>query len=286
MVVKDEDGVAAALADGAGPNFNFDHSDGNDVRVGVTAAWLVVAEGGTMDCLQRLLEGEADPDAANLANGTTPLLQAVKTGRVDVCRLLLAFDASKVKADNDGCSPLWWAVKEQQMDCLRLLLAQGVAVDQPNGEGGTPLRQAARSGYVEGLRLLLESGADPRRVDNDGNAPLWWANQGGHQECVKLLLEAGAAAAEAIAGDLSRVGFKLRYLREFVRQCGGRVALRGRTTMDVVHRYVKPQTLAAPTTTTRVGAEAVAGGVGMPLCQQLQNTDNSVVGMATLFGTC
>jgi ankyrin repeat protein len=133
--------------------------------------------------------------------------------------------------------------------------------------------QAVRIGYVDGLGVLLEAGADAGKPDNDGNPPLWWAKQEGRDECMQLLLEAGVAVSQATVGDLSRCGFKLSFLEQFVEQCGGREALKGKTTMDVVHGYVKP--LTASTKARRLS-----------LCQQLQEAGSSTVGTATCFGTC
>jgi hypothetical protein len=109
-------------------------------------------------------------------------------------------------------------------------------------------------------------------VDNDGNTPLWWATKEKQEGCIQLLLEVGVSTEEATTGDLSPMGFQLRYLEHFVDSCGGRAALQGKSTMDVVHQHVKPRTLAT-------------SGQGLSLCEQLLREGSPLVGPATWFGT-
>ena len=65
----------------------------------------------------------------------------------------------------DGETPLTSAVRGGRVDVVRFLLAKGAGVNQQNWlSSRTPLMLAANSGDTEMIKVLLDHGADPCRT--------------------------------------------------------------------------------------------------------------------------
>lgn len=69
---------------------------------------------------EMLLRHKADPDLAD-ANGTTPLIWAVKQGNEELVALLLKYGARKDKADNLGVTPFEYAMQIKKPNIINLL---------------------------------------------------------------------------------------------------------------------------------------------------------------------
>ncbi len=98
---------------------------------------------GEVGSVQELLEGGADPNAAN-ERGETALSLAAQFGRTEV---------------------------------IALLLGRGALVDAPDTDGVTPLMKAARFGREEAVEELLRGGADRERKDREGRDAASWARR-------------------------------------------------------------------------------------------------------------
>lgn len=72
------------------------------------------------DLVQALLGKKADPNIAD-ANGTTPLIWAVKTGNEELVRLLLENNAIRDQPDHMGIRPFEYAVQTQKTNIINLL---------------------------------------------------------------------------------------------------------------------------------------------------------------------
>jgi ankyrin repeat protein len=96
--------------------------------------------------------------ADTAADGWTPLIWAIRAGRVDVMTLLLDAGADPNRRDNrQGWTPLMHAQHVKQDAAARLLLARGA--DGTAGAAGTsPLEMASLDNDVEMLRALLAVG--------------------------------------------------------------------------------------------------------------------------------
>lgn len=129
----------------------------------------------------------------------TPLHDAVKEGRYDICRLLLerGADINAGTASTWGVTPLRCATKESIVGLLieygavvsdpdhihyvaqvnrpgsiSLLLKVGGVLEGRDSRKRTPLHRAAEYQSVEALCVLLEHGADVDPTDSDGRTPL------------------------------------------------------------------------------------------------------------------
>lgn len=72
---------------------------------------------------EALLAKKADPNIAD-ANGTTPLIWAVKTGNEELVKMLLQYGAKKEQPDHMGIKPFEYAVQTQRENIINLLKMQ------------------------------------------------------------------------------------------------------------------------------------------------------------------
>ncbi|KAI5786636.1 ankyrin repeat protein, partial [Pyronema domesticum] len=121
----------------------------------------------------RLLHGTgADIDAPN-ASGLTALAESAQEGLLEVVRLFLYQGANIQATCKRGRTPLIWDVIS---DVVALLLEHGANIESRCIDGNTPLLNAVSipsHGSYDGIvRLLLENNADVHALNNDRWTPL------------------------------------------------------------------------------------------------------------------
>lgn len=148
-----------------------------------------------------------------------PLLDAVRSGRVDEVAKLLDSDPALLQAAHSGISAVRIAVYNRHPEIARLFVDRGALLDvfdasalgetarlrslvaaDPTlanavaSDGFTPLGLASFFGHPEAARLLLANGADPNLAAQNSTrvAPLHSAVAGGSDEIVRELLAHGA----------------------------------------------------------------------------------------------
>lgn len=105
--------------------------------------------------------------------------------------------------DRDGFFPLWYAVRDGKEDMVRLLLAYGASVDKLfisnkvyrfnfGYQDETVLFEAVRRGLYVIAKLLLEGQANPNIESMIGNTPLCEAVKAKRADLAALLLKRGA----------------------------------------------------------------------------------------------
>ena len=72
------------------------------------------------ELVEALLRKKADPNIAD-ANGTTPLIWAVKRGNEELVKMLLEHHAKKDQADHMGIKPFEYAVQTKKQNIINLL---------------------------------------------------------------------------------------------------------------------------------------------------------------------
>ncbi|OXA43686.1 ankyrin repeat domain-containing protein 29 [Folsomia candida] len=184
---------------------------------GTTPLMFAVA-GCNYNCVQELLEQNADPNAKRFETRTSPLFLAAQNGDIDTLRLLLKYGAELDQPNCDGGTPLFVACQEGHDMMVRELLALGADPNHPMKDRATPLFVAAQNGHCTITRLLLSKGAivDIRRID--GATPLWISCQMGHATVCSSLLEKGAFV-DALRNDGASPLFKAAHkgFRDVVR---------------------------------------------------------------------
>lgn len=101
------------------------------------------------------LTDQADVSYTAPKSLTTPLVVAVKFGRVDLVRVLLDAGARVSAKDVFGQSALFYASRSGNATLVELLLRRKPAVNDGS------LHEASRGFHVQAMKLLLEAGHDP-----------------------------------------------------------------------------------------------------------------------------
>jgi ankyrin len=150
---------------------------------------LVAAVAARANLVARFLPADSTLLEGMTNSGRTPLLLAVRHGRLAVVRTLLGCKVDAA-ASVEGWSPLHEAAALGHAAIARLLLTHGARVDAQWGEEKfTPLHLAAHKGHTQVVRLLLEKEAKVDRPDAEKRSALFHAALRGHEAVIQLLLK-------------------------------------------------------------------------------------------------
>eukprot|EP00435_Cladocopium_sp_Y103_P034797 s4420_g9.t1 len=122
-----------------------------------SAVWSLAVEHGQPAVLHCLLSRGLNPDQCRGCDGETVLLQAVRSGSLQVVRSLLQGGVNAHGADDSGITPLMEAVRLGSEDTIQCLLNAMADVNRRNATGQTPLRMAFCSNQVEALHMMLRA---------------------------------------------------------------------------------------------------------------------------------
>ncbi|KAK4238268.1 hypothetical protein C8A03DRAFT_33722 [Achaetomium macrosporum] len=132
--------------------------------------WTLLQEDGLISpaVIRSLVQHGADISYATPISRTTPLMLAVKSGRLDIVRLLIDSGARVSTKDALGHSALFYASRAGNTDLVRLLLESKLAVNDGS------LHEASRGFHLHTMKLLLEAGHDPnyRSIKHGGRTAL------------------------------------------------------------------------------------------------------------------
>jgi ankyrin repeat protein len=120
-----------------------------------------------------------------------PIHQAIRAGKIECVKLLLAREEINVNIKNDDDTPLYVAIyKSNEPIALELLKREDVDVNIPNYVGETPLYEACRRKLFQIVKPLIEKGADVNaKTKNSKNTPLHAAASEGAATIVETLLQ-------------------------------------------------------------------------------------------------
>ena len=105
----------------------------------------------------------------------TPLHWAARSGRYEMCKLLIEKGADVNAKSNDGSTPLHWAAIKGQPRICKLLLDNGADVNATETDGETPLHFAAYCSNLETVKILVHAGANIEAKQDDGSTPITMA---------------------------------------------------------------------------------------------------------------
>lgn len=126
------------------------------------------------------------------AGGAPPVVEAVKDGKVETVRALLASRVDPNTAEADGTTALHWAAHHDNLAAADLLMKAGANVRAANRYGVTPLWLACINGSARMVERLLNAGADPNTAMPEGDTALMTAARTGNVAAVRALLTRGA----------------------------------------------------------------------------------------------
>ena len=165
--------------------------------VGGLGALHFAAREGQLDAIRELVAGGADVNLAGAGDKTTPIIEALINGHMDIAKFLLDHGADPKMANADGLTPLYATVdirwranawypqptvaeeKTNYLDFMKELVARGADVnarlsrklwfrkfrygdDWVDPNGATAFWRAAQSNDVAAMRLLAAHGADAK----------------------------------------------------------------------------------------------------------------------------
>ncbi|KAH3851293.1 hypothetical protein DPMN_093773, partial [Dreissena polymorpha] len=146
---------------------------------------------------------EADPKISSVKDGkgVPPLVMAVKSGNLEMARLLLAYEADvNLAEDRTNRTAVYHAIRNKHLDLLDLLLQYKPDLDTVDCDGRSILHLICENSdiryfhKVTSLRPHFSQKIMEQTVD-DNHTPLIEACKNGNAEQVKHLLEDGAKVA-------------------------------------------------------------------------------------------
>jgi uncharacterized protein len=176
---------------------------------------LDAAFSGRLEIARFLLASGADPNTGNVESGATPLIYAVLSSRSAMLQLLLAFGAQVNSKSRNGESMLHLAATKDNQEVVHLLLEAHADLAALDVDGRTPLDSAILHSQAGTASLLVKQGADVKHVHaTDGRSPLHEACMKGLAALIGPLVEAGADAVQRDRSGQTPLDLALAYKNE------------------------------------------------------------------------
>lgn len=126
-----------------------------------------------------------------LCFNTTPLINAIKSGRIESVKLLVSNDSSINNVDK-LTTPFYLACKNKNFEIVEYLLANGADVNSLNCLGKTSLHYAIENNCSNLVTFLLNHNADVNAKDFDDETPIYHPILYHKVDIVKMLINLGA----------------------------------------------------------------------------------------------
>lgn len=127
-------------------------------------------------------------------DGTSALHYAAKSGNADMLDALLEHPRIILDArDDQGTTPLMEAARHGKISAIEKLAGRGAQIEAVDGSFRTPLMLAAFAGKADAVRALLKRGAAPNaKSEKGGYTALHYAVVRSNHAAVVALVEGGA----------------------------------------------------------------------------------------------
>lgn len=121
-----------------------------------------------------------------------PLIEAARSGNLEIVQYLLDRGAHVDAVDRDACSALTHACIRNQPEVVRLLLSVGADANRVSKKTCTPLMYATSHSNSELTKVLLDAGVSLAEKDRDGFCSLLYAVTNQNKVAARLILQSGA----------------------------------------------------------------------------------------------
>ncbi|KAJ2898981.1 hypothetical protein MKZ38_003550 [Zalerion maritima] len=141
--------------------------------------------------LRLLISKGANPNAAEMVKGRTPLHLAVLAGSYASVDALVsaAGQVDMDEKDKAECTPLLYAARSGEHKIVKFLLSKRANINISDRDGWTPLRHAAVQGHRKVVEILLGRGASLETAWPDKWSFLHWASKEGKDRFLPSLIE-------------------------------------------------------------------------------------------------
>jgi len=153
-----------------------------------TTPLIEASKKGRISVVKALLENNADPTAETYS-GRGPLFCASENGHEKVVEALLEYISNPDLQNTWGESPLFYAAEKGHEQVVKTLLKNEADPDLRASSRRTPLHNAAKKGREKVVEILLKNKADPNAQDENGWTPLHYSSWKGHEQVVETLLQ-------------------------------------------------------------------------------------------------
>lgn len=185
---------------------------GNSISALVDGVSLLymACENGKIDVARLLLESGASPTQRNDLSyraewdrywhehdhedrhGATPMQVAVKSGSIELVKLLMDYQAPFDEPDSDGRSPVFVAVRSGYEELALFFIKKGANIMIRDRYDSSLLSMAVRSGQLRVVQELVERGVKVNEKDETGWIALYDAAEEKNSELLNFLLQNGA----------------------------------------------------------------------------------------------
>ncbi|KTD60528.1 ankyrin repeat domain-containing protein [Legionella shakespearei] len=117
----------------------------------------------------------------------SPLELAVRTGNIDMIRVLKILDVNLDVLDGADDTPIGLAIHMNKLPVISVLHELGADISQRDKNGLSPTDHAARNGNSAALKLLKELGADINEAGPSGATPSFVAAEQGRADSIRTL---------------------------------------------------------------------------------------------------
>jgi ankyrin repeat protein len=122
------------------------------------------------------------------------LIQATKTGSLEMVELLIEFKSDLDIKDAESRSAIFWAKRSEYNQIVETLRSSGAVDSELNDQ----FMKAVKSGTLEEAKSCIEQGANVHVTDNNDRGALSFALDRSDKDLIKLLLSSGVSDREFI----------------------------------------------------------------------------------------
>ena len=148
----------------------------------------IAATAGNTDAIRVLLAAGAKPNALD-EDGRTPLMLACHRLRTPAALALIAAPTDLALSDRQRQTALMFAARQGDLEIVRAMIAANAPLNAQRADGWTALHLAARQGHADIARALKQAGANPTLPDRRGRTAIDVANASRNRAVADILID-------------------------------------------------------------------------------------------------